>query len=353
MRRPSKKTGSGDGGSSSRGRARHRNRGNAKAPPPAAQDAATGIFGHSAAHLTDLQIVPPQMIQTMMPMHGAQQAAPAASSSSNMQYPGFPTAQQSYYYYAPPVMPDQASAEDGPGAPIQLFPHGYGPQGCNLFVFHIPNDMTNFHLFHLFSPFGVVTSARIMVDQSTGRSRGFGFVSFDNTASAEVAVASLNGFQIGKKRLKVQFKKDPYDLTAHGNSHADQDLSSSSPNRRRRDRARSGNYSSGGAPHDSREDRGANHQPSSHGEASDEEAPKGTGSDAHLVGEVEGSEQGQAAEVEVSFHSSSIEASQVEKPRDAVAATVNQEENLCQAAEALSFGTLVDKHEATECGRGQ
>lgn len=351
MRRPSKKSGSGDGGSSSRGRARHRNRGNARPHARAAEDAATGISGHSAAHLTDLQIAPPQM---MMPMYGAEQASQAASSAMNIQYPGFPTAQQSFYYYAPPVMPNQASAEDGPGAPIQLFPHGYGPQGCNLFVFHIPNDMTNFHLFHLFSPFGVVTSARIMIDHTTGRSRGFGFVSFDNTASAQLAVASLNGFQIGKKRLKVQFKKDADDLTAHGNSHADQDLSSSSPNRRRRDRARIGNYSSDGAPHDSREYRGENHQRSSHGEAGDEEAPKGTGSDAHLVEDVEGSEQGQAAEVEVSSPSSSmpVEASPVEKPRDAVAATVNQEENLCQAAEALSFGTIVDKHEATDCGRG-
>jgi CUG-BP- and ETR3-like factor len=41
-------------------------------------------------------------------------------------------------------------------------------------VFHIPNDMTNLDLYQMFSTFGQVISARIMVDKVTGRSRGFG-----------------------------------------------------------------------------------------------------------------------------------------------------------------------------------
>jgi hypothetical protein len=49
-----------------------------------------------------------------------------------------------------------------------------GPPGCNLFVFHIPNDMTNQDLFNYFGPYGNVISARIMVEKETGRSRGFG-----------------------------------------------------------------------------------------------------------------------------------------------------------------------------------
>lgn len=84
-----------------------------------------------------------------------------------------------------------------PGPPIQLNADGHGPEGsfqasfpsnyslalimhteyntgCNLFVFHIPNEMTNVDLFNQFSPFGNVISARIMVDNDTGRSRGFG-----------------------------------------------------------------------------------------------------------------------------------------------------------------------------------
>ena len=47
-----------------------------------------------------------------------------------------------------------------------------------------------------------------MVENETGRSRGFGFVSFDNRRSADVAINAMNGYQIGRKRLKVQHKKD-------------------------------------------------------------------------------------------------------------------------------------------------
>lgn len=96
----------------------------------------------------------------------------------------------------------------GPGAPIQTTETGQGPPGCNLFVFHIPNDMTNHDLFNYFTTFGNVVSARIMVEKDSGRSRGFGFVSYDNPQSAEAAIKGMNGFQVGRKRLKVQHKKE-------------------------------------------------------------------------------------------------------------------------------------------------
>ena len=47
-----------------------------------------------------------------------------------------------------------------------------------------------------------------MVENETGRSRGFGFVSFDHRHSADIAIQSMNGYQIGRKRLKVQHKKE-------------------------------------------------------------------------------------------------------------------------------------------------
>lgn len=95
----------------------------------------------------------------------------------------------------------------GPGPPIQTTEFGQGPEGSNLFIFHIPNDMTTRDLFNYFKCFGNVISARIMVEKETGRSRGFGFVSYDNASSADAAIKSMNGFQIGRKRLKVQHKK--------------------------------------------------------------------------------------------------------------------------------------------------
>jgi RNA recognition motif-containing protein len=60
-------------------------------------------------------------------------------------------------------------------------------------VFHIPNDMTNQTMYEMFAPFGNLLSVRIMVEKDTGRSRGFGFVSYDSPESAAAAIKALNG----------------------------------------------------------------------------------------------------------------------------------------------------------------
>jgi len=94
-----------------------------------------------------------------------------------------------------------------PGPPIQMTNANKGPDGSNLFIFHIPNQFTNFDMYQLFQPYGNLLSVRIMVEKHTGRSRGFGFVSYDNPESAELAIQNLSGYQIGNKRLKVQHKQ--------------------------------------------------------------------------------------------------------------------------------------------------
>lgn len=60
----------------------------------------------------------------------------------------------------------------------------------------------------LFSPFGAILSAKVFIDKVSGESKGFGFVSFATCQSAEAAIVSMSGFQIGTKRLKVQHKKE-------------------------------------------------------------------------------------------------------------------------------------------------
>jgi len=82
-----------------------------------------------------------------------------------------------------------------------------GPSGANLFIYHLPRDLTDQDLATLFAGFGNIISAKVFVDKKTSESKGFGFVSYEAVDCAEVAIASMNGFQIGTKRLKVQHKR--------------------------------------------------------------------------------------------------------------------------------------------------
>lgn len=82
-----------------------------------------------------------------------------------------------------------------------------GPQGANLFIYHIPVTWTDADMVQCFSPFGNVVSATVFKDKMTNQSKGFGFVSYDNAVSAQNAIQGMNGMQIEGKRLKVEIKK--------------------------------------------------------------------------------------------------------------------------------------------------
>lgn len=139
-----------------------------------------------------------------------------------------------------PGPPPPYGYEQRPPPPVQPTGHHSrpreGPAGANLFVYHLPHDLTDADLATAFNPFGNVISAKVYVDKYTGESKGFGkgfrtrggrtvldhahrpslifhwflflgFVSYDSVISAEQAIEQMNGFQIGSKRLKVQHKR--------------------------------------------------------------------------------------------------------------------------------------------------
>lgn len=79
------------------------------------------------------------------------------------------------------------------------------PALCNLIVNYLPPLMDELALYRLFSQFGPLIRAKIIYDNETGESKGFGFVHFECFFSATFAHSKLNRYEIGGKILKVAY----------------------------------------------------------------------------------------------------------------------------------------------------
>jgi len=77
-----------------------------------------------------------------------------------------------------------------------------------LFVGGLPWSVTSEELQDLFAPHGEVLDAVVIKDRETGRSRGFGFVEFEDDAAAEAAVNALNNSSLGGRTITVNEAND-------------------------------------------------------------------------------------------------------------------------------------------------
>ena len=75
--------------------------------------------------------------------------------------------------------------------------------GNKLYVGNLPYSYRDSDMEQAFSQFGSVSSAKVMMERDTGRSKGFGFVEMGNDAEAQAAIAGMNGQQVGGRGLVV------------------------------------------------------------------------------------------------------------------------------------------------------
>ncbi len=73
----------------------------------------------------------------------------------------------------------------------------------NIYVGNLSYGMSEDELRQAFAAHGEVSSAKILMDRETGRSRGFGFVEMPNQSEAEAAIAQLNGKDVGGRPLRI------------------------------------------------------------------------------------------------------------------------------------------------------
>ena len=75
--------------------------------------------------------------------------------------------------------------------------------GNKLYVGNLPYSVRDSDLEQSFGQFGSVTSAKVMMERDTGRSKGFGFVEMGSDAEAQAAIEGMNGSPLGGRSLVV------------------------------------------------------------------------------------------------------------------------------------------------------
>jgi RNA recognition motif-containing protein len=77
----------------------------------------------------------------------------------------------------------------------------------NIYVSNLPYSVVDEDLRSYFAEYGEVTSAKVITDKYTNRSKGFGFVEMSDDAAGEKAIGELNGAAVEGREIKVTIAK--------------------------------------------------------------------------------------------------------------------------------------------------
>ena len=108
------------------------------------------------------------------------------------------------------------SAIRGTGWPPECSLNWAIPMAKRLYVGNLKYTVTSEQLEELFAPFGTVTSAEVLIDRETGRSRGFGFVEMSDDEQALEAIEALDGRDHDGRRLTINEAKPRTQSGARG-----------------------------------------------------------------------------------------------------------------------------------------
>ena len=86
----------------------------------------------------------------------------------------------------------------------------------NIYVSNLSFNVQDEDLKEFFTPYGEVSSAKVITDRETGRSRGFGFVEMTDEAASKKAIAELDGSTVDNRAISVSVAKPKEDRASGG-----------------------------------------------------------------------------------------------------------------------------------------
>jgi RNA recognition motif-containing protein len=95
----------------------------------------------------------------------------------------------------------------------------------NIYVSNLSFNVRDEDLREFFTPYGEVSSAKVIMDKETGRSRGFGFVEMSDDAAAQKAIAELEGATVEGRDIRVNEAKPREDRPARSGGGGGRDRS--------------------------------------------------------------------------------------------------------------------------------